>query len=362
MKLNSKLAGLFILFAVGCTTHSKREQFVDHSPSLEVSNEVFIMTFNVENLFDTEDDHQKDDETFLPLSKKGTAAHKRGCKQIKVEKWRNQCLNWDWSPENLKIKMERLAKVIRAVNQGRGPDLLFLQEVENRKVLEILRTEYLSDLGYQPAILTEGQDKRGIDVAILTKWKSTKYPMLHPVSFKGVNKTVQDDTRGILEAQFVTPLGVPVIAYSVHFPAPFHPVDLRKQAFARLNLLAKSHASKNAFIVAGGDFNVPSEEEDSTHIIRDIVEPDWFVAHKRCKGCKGTSYYPPKNSWSFLDMIIVRKNAALEHSDLSTVVVQATPEQTAEDGTPNGFELPGPIGVSDHWPLLMYGELDPVTK
>jgi endonuclease/exonuclease/phosphatase family metal-dependent hydrolase len=347
---------------VGCTTRSEVAPLVSQPPEVEANNKIFIMTYNVENLFDTVDDHQKDDETFLPLEKKSTSAHKRACKQITVEKWRDQCLKWDWSTANLKVKMERLAAVIRSVNGGRGPDLLFLQEVENRKVLEMLRTEYLADLGYEPAILTEGQDKRGIDVAILSKWKSSRYPMLHPVSFKGASKKAQDDTRGILEAQFTTPSGLAVVAYSAHFPAPFHPVDMRKQAFARLNLLAKSQPNKKALIVAGGDFNVPSEEETTTHIIRDLVETDWFVAHKKCKGCKGTNFYPPKNSWSFLDMILVFRNEAFEKSDFASEVVRAIPEQSTADGTPNAFELPGPIGVSDHWPLLMYGEMKAPTK
>ncbi len=40
-------------------------------PILNVHSDSFsVMSFNVENLFDTEDDYKKDDKAFLPLSKK----------------------------------------------------------------------------------------------------------------------------------------------------------------------------------------------------------------------------------------------------------------------------------------------------
>ena len=62
-----------------------------------------------------------------------------------------------------------LADTIRQVNGGRGADIIALQEVENVAILERLRTEYLADLGYLPAILVEGTDTRGIDVAFLSR-------------------------------------------------------------------------------------------------------------------------------------------------------------------------------------------------
>ncbi|MCH2100039.1 MAG: hypothetical protein MK142_16780, partial [Pseudomonadales bacterium] len=38
-----------------------------------------IMTFNVENLFDTTHDEGKNDETYLPLSVKQSDAHRAKC-------------------------------------------------------------------------------------------------------------------------------------------------------------------------------------------------------------------------------------------------------------------------------------------
>ena len=40
-------------------------------PILNLQSDSFsVMTFNVENLFDTQDDYKKDDKAFLPLAKK----------------------------------------------------------------------------------------------------------------------------------------------------------------------------------------------------------------------------------------------------------------------------------------------------
>ena len=316
------------------------------------SKELVVMTFNVENLFDTEDDPHKDDNTFLPLSEKRSAAHRRKCGMIKVEKWREQCLSWDWNEEVLAVKLERIAKVIRGVNGGRGPDILFLQEVENRKVLERLRNDYLGNLGYQPSILTEGQDLRGIDVAILSKFKPVKYPILHGITFRGVDKSKQQDSRGILEARFRTPGGLDIVTYAVHFPAPFHPIGMREQAFQRLNDLAQPQLESDALVFAAGDFNVTSEESRSTPIFSKFVQPQWRMGHADCKE-KGTNYFSPKDSWSYLDMILVLKNSRIAKIRYNCEVVRVIPEQTSADGTPQAFELPGVTGVSDHWPLLL---------
>ncbi|MCH7637601.1 MAG: hypothetical protein IIA12_08050, partial [Proteobacteria bacterium] len=49
---------------------------------------VTIMTFNVENLFDNDDDEGKDDRTFFALADKQTDEHKKACAEISVKRWR----------------------------------------------------------------------------------------------------------------------------------------------------------------------------------------------------------------------------------------------------------------------------------
>ena len=56
-----------------------------------------IMAFNVENLFDARHDVEKDDRTYLPTELKTNANHIESCQRIRVQRWRDQGLYWDWS-------------------------------------------------------------------------------------------------------------------------------------------------------------------------------------------------------------------------------------------------------------------------
>lgn len=317
---------------------------------------VTIMTFNVENLFDTADDAGKDDRTFLPLSAKQTDEHRAACAEIEVERWRDQCLNWDWSDEGLERKLEVLAGTILQVGGGRGADIIALQEVENRAILERLRTEYLADAGYGPAILIEGDDLRGIDVAFLSRLPLVAPAVLHDIAFDGVAAERVADTRGILEASFELPDGTILSGYSVHFPAPFHPTEMRVAAYEQLNrLLAQLPEDRPAF--AAGDFNTTSAEDRAENMLARFAEPHWVIAHRiGCRQCPGTQYYAPDDSWSFLDMILWSpgrgENATWQIRADSVHLANNYPQQVRKDGTPARFEPASGSGVSDHWPLV----------
>ncbi|MCB0412454.1 MAG: endonuclease/exonuclease/phosphatase family protein, partial [Bdellovibrionales bacterium] len=188
---------------------------------------VTVMTYNVENLFDLKDDPKKADETFLPIELKKSEAHQVKCQKIAKKFWRDQCLHWNWNKEALDLKMDRLAKVVRQVNEGKGPDLLFLQEVENKDVLKDWNTRYLKDLGYSQVGLIEGSDLRGIDVAFLSRLPIKGTPQLHKIPFKNIKQSQKQDTRGILQVSFQLPDDQTLTVFVVHFPAPFHPAQLR---------------------------------------------------------------------------------------------------------------------------------------
>src|SRR5687768_1681402 len=90
------------VLALGCT-------------STLLAAEFHVAFWNVENLFDLEDDPTVElDEDFTPDSPK------------------------HWTAERLEKKLNNLANVISKMNDGRGPDVLGLCEVENRKVVEML--------------------------------------------------------------------------------------------------------------------------------------------------------------------------------------------------------------------------------
>lgn len=348
------VAGLAVL-AGACTAESPPEG----RALLTERDAVTIMTFNVENLFDNRDDLEKNDDTYLPLIDKQSPAHRDKCAKIEVERWREQCLNWDWNDTIVDRKLAIVAATILQVKDGRGPDIVALQEVENQSILERLRRDYLAEADYLPALLIEGRDARGIDVAFLTRLPLAEPATLYPIEFDGAESERVADTRGILEATFELPDGTLLTGYAVHFPAPFHPTAMRTAAYEALNELANAlPAGRPAF--AAGDFNTTSAEDRSERLLERYVRPHWTVAHEvGCDGCPGTSYYARTDEWSFLDMILWSsgaeggEKATWELRADSVRIANGVPAQVRPDGTPRRFEMPDGKGVSDHWPLVI---------
>ena len=322
---------------------------------------ITLMTFNVENLFDTADDPGKDDHTYLPIASKQSDEHKAKCAEISVPRWRDQCLNWDWNEDILERKLTVLAAAILQVNDGRGPDVIALQEVENIAILERLRTQYLQAADYGPAVLIDGNDSRGIDVAFLTRLPLHGEVRLH--DFLVTDKSRAGDTRGILEATFKLPDGALLTGFAVHFPAPYHPTEMRVSAYNQLNGL-KSALPDDHFVFAAGDFNTTSSEDRDKKMLERFVHPLWTAVHEQgCEDCKGTNYYSREDSWSYLDMILW---SAPENSGAdatwgiragSVMIANKTSEQVTDKGTPLRFQSPEGGGVSDHWPVVFDLEL-----
>ena len=142
---------------------------------------------------------------------------------------------------------------------GRGADIIAMQEVENVAVLERLRNEHLGGLGYLPAILVEGTDTRGIDVAFLSRLPLVGEPQLHPLLIPEFPDR-QGDTRGVLQADFEMPDGSVLTGFSVHFPAPFHPTPMRIAAYEHLAAL-RNALPDDRHVFAAGDFNTTSSED-----------------------------------------------------------------------------------------------------
>jgi len=100
---------------------------------LSESEPVKLVSWNVENFFDRWDDPYSRDQITKP--------------------------SYVSDP-----RMEKIAKVLRSFEA----DIVALQEVENLPLLEEFVEKHLADLNYQ-VVLVEGNDTRGIDVALLTR-------------------------------------------------------------------------------------------------------------------------------------------------------------------------------------------------
>ncbi len=111
---------------------------------------LYVAFWNLQNLFDTVDDPEKNDESFLPDG------------------------DMEFTPERLDKQMYNLSRVIRLMNNGNGPDLLGVCEVENRAVLSSMVNKFLPELDYKIAYL-ESPDNRGVDNGLLYKKDKFKH-------------------------------------------------------------------------------------------------------------------------------------------------------------------------------------------
>ncbi|GAB1418689.1 endonuclease [Bacteroidales bacterium] len=145
MKRNFLIAFAFLfVFIVSLTTLRAQQR------NFKVGCVAF---YNVENLFDTINDPEKNDEEFLP----------NGANQ--------------WNSKKYLTKLERLAEAIESIGTDITPDgaaILGVSEIENKEVLlDLAAMPQLQKRNYQ-VIHYHSPDLRGVDVALLYQPKYFK--------------------------------------------------------------------------------------------------------------------------------------------------------------------------------------------
>lgn len=313
-----------------------------------------VMTYNVENLFDTTHDQNKQDWTFLP---KEHEVKRSGCLQVTSSYWQKQCFETDWTEDKLEVKLAQIERVIKASSETL-PHFLGLTEVENENVLRRLADR----LGYEHWVISDGPDERGIDVALLYRTN----PDLrfvnsreHQVEWTG------RPTRPILEVE-MSYRGTPLLIYVNHWPSQGGPNEYR---LAAAELLATQVQKRSeAMVIAMGDFNVI--EENQPHALRDVLEKKTALIDLHTKASEtrelppGTYFFAPKMAWNLLDRLYVSPNLLtgpplqvdlesyeIVREDFMTKTVKGVP------GVPKRYEFDQTkaqgAGFSDHFPVVV---------
>lgn len=114
--------------------------------------------------------------------------------------------------EKPREQMEKLAASIRALDA----DVLAVEEVENRGVLERFVRAFLADMGYE-VVLYEGNDRRGIDVAVLTRIPVGPVTSYRHIDFTDSNGEPMRFRRDLLQVRLEPPGGVGFDVFVVHF-------------------------------------------------------------------------------------------------------------------------------------------------
>ena len=256
-----------------------------------------VAFYNVENLFDTLDTYGKEDYEFLPTSQK---------------KWNTQKYN---------KKLHHIARVIAALNDWKGADIIGLCEIENRKVLLDLVTQtYLNQLDYG-IVHKESSDKRGIDVAFL--YKKSKVTLLD-VSFIEV-KQLDRPTRDVLFAKLL--VGKDTLHYVVsHWPSRYggEAVTDSKRAFVatKIRTLVDSiyQLDNTVKIIVVGDFNDNPEDESVLRKLGALEDSAAFLFNTSI-GLRENGAYTHKyqNGFSLFDQIVISNSLLLSRKGWSFV-------------------------------------------
>ncbi len=318
-----------------------------YSQQFSYNHDIYIANWNVENLYDTEDDPIKNDNEFLPNGKK------------------------EWTESKLETKLNNLKKVIEYMNDGNGPDILALQEVENINVLKRLLYK-LNFRDYVP-VYRESPDERGIDVTLIYDRK-----VFRVISANSINVKLPggDKTRDILYVKLCHLRSKKILHVFVnHFPSrsggksqsEIKRIIAAKILKEKIDSLFSLNNKENIIVL--GDFN--DEPDDIS--IKEILDVEDFdcnmkinlegrllnLSYKDFKSGKGTYLF--RNDWNMLDQIIIssslidKKN--LDYMCSSFEIIQpdfmfekSEKRKRAPVPTFLGNKYIG--GFSDHYPVV----------
>jgi endonuclease/exonuclease/phosphatase family metal-dependent hydrolase len=312
------------------------------------TNELTIVHWNVENLFDADDDpNSKGDDPFTP----------RG--------WEH------WTEGRYREKLAHLADFL---NRMHG-DIVSLAEVENRRVLDDLNAALQKKHGwsYPYIIHREGGDHRGIDTAVLATIPPSTNWWLTPVK----------EQRDIIVAQFAQG-GRKLSVLSNHWKSRLGSkkesdgIRNTEAVAARAEVLRIIKADPGAAVLVLGDFNDDFDGSalveqagcltDKAKVLADATGASLFNLHALLKPEeRGTIYYHPGGTWNTFDSINVSRSMLLSNTagwkvKEGSYSVARFPEQVDQDGHPLPFRRVNDrskadrdyeYGYSDHYPVKL---------
>jgi hypothetical protein len=310
-----------------------------------------VVSYNVENLFDTINSPLFDDDEFTPS---GTKA---------------------WTYDRYTKKLNDLTRVILSIPGGELPALIGLSEIENRGVLEDLIKVRGLRKGEYEIVHEDDQDPRGIECALLYrpdlfKYKSHEYvPIADPVDPDYLY-------RGILHVHGKGPDGSSLHIFVNHWKSRsggeretrrqrmFSSITLRKQ----MDLLLTRESDFKVIVM--GDFNDEPTNRSLTNGLsalnkrRNIQMGDYYNLFYDLHNIQGKGTYNYQGNWNMLDQVIVSYNLLDQERGLTTgyesgVILKE--EWMLYESEKYGDSLPsatygGPEyfgGPSDHLPIYV---------
>ena len=188
------------------------------------TDQVTVAAYNVLNMFDDVDDPYRHDED---------------------------------TPAKPREQMAALARSIVELDA----DVIAMEEVENRDYLKRFLEVFLPDAGYDHVVCIEGNDSRGIDVALVSRIPVGQVRSHQYLRFPAVNGGTQGFMRDVLSVTLEPPGGQPFEAWVVHLKSnsggreAAEPIRLAEARELRKLLDARLTADPQARFAVMGDFN-----------------------------------------------------------------------------------------------------------
>ena len=266
-----------------------------------------IAFYNVENLFNPQDDSLKNDDAFTP---KGL---------------------YHWTYKKYVRKINNIAKVILAMGAWEPPDIIGLAEIEDDAVLRKLCYDSPLKRYHYRFVHYESPDRRGVDVALLYRdnrvriSRSRAIPVVFPFDTAARN-------RDILYAVARFPNGDSLHLFVNHWTsryggyAPTIPKRNYYASVVRAHTDSILRGESNANILITGDFNDYLTDESIREVLRagDIDNPQHsdytlFDLMYRFLRMQNVGTHKHEDFWGCLDQIIVSPALLDEHSSLHII-------------------------------------------
>ena len=257
--------------------------------------------YNVENLFNPNDDSLKNDDAFTPTG-----------------------FN-HWTYKKYVKKINNIAKVLIAMNEWSPPDLMGLAEIEEASVLKKMCYDSpLKKYGYQ-YVHYDSPDARGVDVALIYRSARVKILRSRPIPIRFPFDTTCKN-RDLLYVVAQLPTGDSLHVIVNHWTSRyggFAPTIPKRNYYAQVvRLIADSilASEPHANIFICGDFNDYPTDESITEILQagDLDIPahnnrSLFDLMYRFLKMPNVGSHKHNDFWGCLDQIIVSP-ALLDHS------------------------------------------------
>jgi predicted extracellular nuclease len=316
----------------------------------QAQKNLWVAFYNQENLFDTIDDPHKNDNEFLPDGKN------------------------TWNTERYTNKINHMAKVIASMNDGKGPDIMGMCEVENDIVLtDLTNDQQLKKMRYA-FVHFEGPDDRSIDNALI--YQSKKFNLVsakpYPVFIAGNPRFKTRDILMVSLREKKTKTNIILLVN--HFPSRLggeaESQPKRIAAAKILNSIYDSihRASPEIPVIMMGDFNDEPMDASMTEALGakgQINETDSGALFNAMFSLQergiGSHYY--KGEWHALDQMIMSQNLIYCSGKIcyqpSSVGIYKQNWMVESDGKYSGAPLRTLIGqkylngYSDHLPVFI---------